>query len=51
MYRIIVLTEPTSNIAPKALDKKFGFAIVTARINKTAIAMCQVVGFPVPIYK
>jgi hypothetical protein len=49
--KLSVFTEPTNNIAPKALDKKFGFTLVSDNVTETIFLMCPVVAFPVPLFR
>jgi hypothetical protein len=49
--KLSVFTEPTNNIAPKALDKKFGFTLVSDNVTETIFLMCPVVAFPVPFFR
>lgn len=44
-------TAPTNNIAPKLMGDKFGWKIILGRENSLISIMCQVVGYPVPIFK
>lgn len=44
-------SEPTNNIAPKALNEKFGFNILNSAELQPCIITCPVVGFPVPFYR
>ena len=44
-------SEPTNNIAPKAIDKKIGFTLVSNDVNSTVFLMCPVVAFPVPLIR
>jgi hypothetical protein len=48
---IIIFTEPTNNIAPKAIDKKIGFTLVMTDVKDTVFMMCPVVAFPVPLFR
>ncbi|CAH0555672.1 unnamed protein product [Brassicogethes aeneus] len=48
----LVVTEPTGNIAPKLPGKKYdGGKIESFAGNSDAILTCDIVGFPVPIYR
>ncbi|XP_039283540.1 Down syndrome cell adhesion molecule-like protein Dscam2 isoform X10 [Nilaparvata lugens] len=48
----LVITEPTNNIAPKVPGEKYeGGKILMSRLRSTVFLMCQVSGFPVPMYR
>ncbi|XP_064216070.1 Down syndrome cell adhesion molecule isoform X7 [Tribolium castaneum] len=47
----LVITEPTSNVAPKKDGEKFeGWKVLLVVQNSTAWLSCQVTGYPVPRY-
>lgn len=50
-YMVIFLPEPTNNLAPKALDKKYGFSIMSSNVGGNLFLLCQVVGYPVPVFR
>lgn len=50
-YIVIFLPEPTNNLAPKALDKKYGFSIMSSNVGGDLFLLCQVVGYPVPVFR
>lgn len=47
----VPIPEPTNNIPPKAMDKKYGFSIIFTNVNDTTYLLCQVVGYPVPLFR
>jgi len=48
----ILISEPTSNIAPKSPGKKYeGGEIMYAPVGQKVFMSCQVVGFPVPFFR
>ncbi|XP_068899405.1 cell adhesion molecule Dscam1 isoform X2 [Tenebrio molitor] len=48
----LVITEPTGKIAPKVPGRKYeGGVIFIHPRNKTAFLTCDVVGYPVPLYR
>lgn len=49
---IYFTTEPTGNIAPKLPGKKYeGGKIETSPLNSSVFIICDVVGYPVPLYR
>lgn len=48
---MIKFSEPTNNIRPKLVGEKSGWKIVTTNIDETIYVLCQVVGYPVPIFR
>lgn len=46
------IAEPTNNIAPKALGDKYeGGKLMSPRQRDQVFLMCQVVGYPSPIFR
>lgn len=46
------ISEPTSNIAPKSPGKKYeGGEIMYSPAGQKVFMSCQVVGFPVPLFR
>lgn len=43
-------SEPTNNVAPKKIASEFGFRVVKSSINEVAWLICQVTGYPVPLF-
>lgn len=47
-----IFTEPTGNLSPKAPGEKYeGGKIITSANKKTVHIICNVIGFPIPIYR
>jgi len=50
----ILISEPTSNIAPKSPGggrKFYGGEVVSPFVGEIAFLTCQVAGYPVPIFR
>lgn len=43
-------SEPTSNVAPKKVAAEFGFRVVKSSVGEVTWLICQVTGFPVPLF-
>lgn len=43
--------EPTNNIAPKALETKYGFSKVFVGVGHNVFMTCQVAAFPIPKFR
>lgn len=43
--------EPTNNIAPKALETKYGFSKVFNGAGQNVFMTCQVAAFPIPKFR
>lgn len=45
-------TEPTGNLSPKAPGEKYeGGKIVISDIKKNVHITCNVIGYPIPVYR
>ena len=45
-------TEPTGNLSPKAPGEKYeGGKLITSALKKNVLIVCNVIGFPIPIYR
>lgn len=49
---VLVLLEPTGNVAPKLTGKKYDGGKIELFASNTSVYMtCDVVGYPVPLYR
>lgn len=46
-----VFSEPTNNLAPKAVDNKIRFTLMLTTVGEPTYVMCPVVGYPVPLFR
>ncbi|KAG5890613.1 hypothetical protein JTB14_005123 [Gonioctena quinquepunctata] len=47
----ILISKPTSNVAPKSSSEKYGNIFLLGAIQKDVIMTCEVSGYPAPIFR
>lgn len=49
---LLFLLEPTGKIVPKVPGRKYDGGVILIQLqNQTAFVLCDVVGYPIPLYR